>query len=82
LPATDTDEYTMPIDSGSPVNGAGELDRRVIAIHNFGAGDISNPPAAGATLLLPFTNAVVPNVDLAAGALVIELPAEIEGEEP
>ena len=33
-------------------------------------------------MLLPFTNAVVPTVDLAGGRVVIELPAEIEGDEP
>ena len=33
-------------------------------------------------MLLPFTDAVVPTVDLAGGRVVIELPQEIEGEEP
>jgi len=33
-------------------------------------------------MLLPFTNAVVPTVDLAAGRVVVELPAEIEGDDP
>ena len=52
-------------------------------IHNFGAGDIIEiAPPKGATMLLPFTNAVVPTVDLAGGRVVIELPQEIEGEEP
>jgi len=32
-------------------------------------------------MLLPFTNAVVPLVDLAAGRVLIELPQEIEGED-
>jgi 16S rRNA processing protein RimM len=53
----------------------------VVAIHNFGAGDIIEiAPPQGSTLLLPFTNAVVPMVDLAAGRVVIELPGEIEGD--
>jgi 16S rRNA processing protein RimM len=56
---------------------------KVIAIHNFGAGDIIEiAPPSGATVLLPFTNAVVPTVDIAGGRVVIELPAEIEGDEP
>ncbi len=55
---------------------------RVIAIHNFGAGDIIEiAPPHGATMLLPFTNAVVPTVDLKGGRVVIELPAEIEGDD-
>ena len=33
-------------------------------------------------MLLPFTNAVVPTVDLAGGRVVIELPGEIEGDTP
>jgi 16S rRNA processing protein RimM len=33
-------------------------------------------------MLLPFTNAVVPSVDLAGGRVVIELPAEIAGDDP
>jgi 16S rRNA processing protein RimM len=56
---------------------------RVIAIHNFGAGDIIEiAPPQGATLLLPFTNAVVPTVDIPGGRVVIELPKEIDGEDP
>jgi 16S rRNA processing protein RimM len=56
---------------------------RVVAIHNFGAGDIIEiAPPHGATMLLPFTHAVVPTVDLAGGRVVIELPQEIEGDEP
>jgi 16S rRNA processing protein RimM len=33
-------------------------------------------------MLLPFSNAVVPTIDLAGGRVVIELPKEIEGDEP
>jgi 16S rRNA processing protein RimM len=52
------------------------------AIHNFGAGDIIEiEPPYGATLLLPFTNAVVPTVDLAAGRVVIELPQEMADDD-
>ncbi len=48
-----------------------------IAIHNFGAGDIIEiAPLKGATMLLPFTNAVVPEVDIAGGRVVIELPRD------
>ena len=62
---------------------SGEPLGRVIAIHNFGAGDIIEiAPLSGATMLLPFTNAVVPTVDLAGGRVVIEPPNEIEGDDP
>lgn len=60
----------------------GEIGK-VLAIHNFGAGDIIEiVPPRGPTLLLPFTDAVVPSVDLAQGHVVIELPQEIEGDTP
>jgi 16S rRNA processing protein RimM len=84
LPATDTDEYYHADLIGlAAVNAADEPIGRVIAIHNFGAGDIIEvAPPHGATLLLPFTDAVVPTVDLTKGRVVIELPAEIEGDNP
>jgi 16S rRNA processing protein RimM len=47
----------------------------VRAVHNFGAGDtleIARP--AGPPLMVPFTRAVVPSVDVAAGRLVIDPP--------
>lgn len=84
LPATDDDEYYHADLIGlAAVDAGGEPLGRVVAIHNFGAGDIIEiAPPAGMTLLLPFTNAVVPTVDLAGGRVVIELPQEIEGDEP
>ena len=84
LPDTGDDEYYHADLIGlAAVDAAGEPIGRVIAIHNFGAGDIIEiAPPHGATLLLPFTHAVVPSVDLANGRVVIELPAEIVGDDP
>ena len=84
LPPTDDDEYYHADLIGlAAVTTAGEPLGRVVALHNFGAGDIIEiAPPSGPTLLLPFTNAVVPTVDLAAGQVVIEPPAEIEGDTP
>ncbi len=83
LPETDEDEYYHADLIGlAAVNAANEPLGRVTAIHNFGAGDIIEiAPTHGATMLLPFTNAVVPTVDLAGGRVVIELPPEIEGDD-
>jgi 16S rRNA processing protein RimM len=83
LPATNDDEYYHADLIGlAAVNASNEPLGRVIAIHNFGAGDIIEiAPAQGATMLLPFTNAVVPTVDIAGGRVVIELPPEIDGED-
>ena len=84
LPATDDNEYYHPDLIGlAAVNAANEPIGRVSAIHNFGAGDIIEiAPPHGATMLLPFTNAVVPSVDLAGGRVIIELPKEIDGDDP
>jgi 16S rRNA processing protein RimM len=84
LPAADENEYYHADLIGlAAVNAANEPLGRVVAIHNFGAGDIIEiAPSHGATMLLPFTNAVVPTVDLAGERVVIELPAEIEGDTP
>jgi 16S rRNA processing protein RimM len=83
LPATDDDEYYHADLIGlAAVNAANEPIGRVLAIHNFGAGDIIEiAPPHGPTLLLPFTNAVVPTVDLKGGRVVIELPQIIEGDD-
>ena len=48
----------------------------VVAVHNFGAGDLIEvrPTDGNTTQMLPFNEATVPVVDLAAGRLVVELP--------
>jgi 16S rRNA processing protein RimM len=84
LPDTEDDEYYHADLIGlAAVNGAGETIGRVVAMHDFGAGDIIEiAPPEGATLLLPFTNAVVPTVDIKAGKVIVELPGEIIGDDP
>ncbi len=84
LPATDEDEYYHADLIGlTAVTTADAPLGRVVAIHNFGAGDIIEiAPPHGATMLLPFSNAVVPAVDLKNGRVVIELPEEIDGDAP
>ena len=84
LPETDDDEYYHADLIGlAAVSTADEPLGRVAAIHNFGAGDIIEiAPPSGSTMLLPFTNAIVPTVDLAGGRVVIELPDEIAGDQP
>jgi len=47
----------------------------VQGVHNFGAGDVLEIAfAAGGSEFLPFIDAVVPVVDIAAGRIVVELP--------
>jgi 16S rRNA processing protein RimM len=52
----------------------------VSAVHNFGAGDIIEiaPTGGGQTLMLPFTEATVPKVDMAARKIVVVPPAASE----
>jgi 16S rRNA processing protein RimM len=84
LPPTEDDEYYHADLIGlAAVTTANETLGRVVAIHNFGAGDIIEvAPESGPTILLPFSNAVVPTVDIPGGRVVIELPREIEGDDP
>ena len=84
LPATEEDEYYHADLIGlDAVTASNEPLGRVIAIHKFGAGDIIEiAPESGTTILLPFSNAVVPIVDIAGGRVVIELPQEVEGDDP
>jgi len=83
LPEPGDDEYYHADLIGlAAETAAGEPLGRVLAIHNFGAGDIIEiAPPSGSTMLLPFTNAVVPTIDIKNGRVVIELPAEIEGDD-
>ncbi len=79
LPALAEDEYYHAdliglevVDTGGAVLG------RVRAVHDFGAGDVVEV-AGPVELMLPFTRAAVPTVDLAAGRLVADL-SEVEGD--
>ena len=53
---------------------------QVSAVHNHGAGDLLEITGGGRkqALLLPFTLAVVPTVDLAAGRIVVDPPEGLD----
>lgn len=81
LPALPDDEfYHADLIGLSAYDTGGELLGKVSAIHNHGAGDIIeiSPTRHKSALLLPFTKAIVPNVDLAAGRLIVDLPEDAE----
>jgi 16S rRNA processing protein RimM len=85
LPETEDDEfYHADLIGLSAVTQQGEALGRIIAVHNFGAGDIIEiaPANGGETKLLPFSNAVVPTVDLGARRATIVLPDEVDGDDP
>lgn len=50
----------------------------VLAVHDYGAGPSLEIGHVGKSVILPFTRACVPEVDLAAGRLLIVRPEEIE----
>ena len=52
----------------------------VAALHNFGAGDLIEiaTTQGGEPLLLPFTDAVVPEIDIEARKVTVILPSAIE----
>ena len=88
LPATEGDEfYHADLIGLAAVTAAGETVGRIVAVHNFGAGDIveiapaKSSDKSGETLMLPFTNAVVPTVDIAGGRVIVVPPGEVDGEE-
>ena len=90
LPEPDEDEfYHADLVGLEARDSEGRVIGKVVAVHNFGAGDLLEVAREGAaSVMVPFTEAVVPVVDLASGKLVIEPPdglfdeGPVEGEEP
>ncbi len=79
LPPPAADEfYHVDLVGLSATTPEGTEVGTVAAVHNFGAGDILElrPAAGGASLMVPFTEACVPRVDIAGGRLVVVPPAE------
>lgn len=79
LPALPDDEfYHADLIGLEAVDTGGVALGPVRAVHNHGAGDILEVGAQG--LLIPFTRAAVPTVDLAARRVVVDPPDEIEAK--
>ena len=86
LPQADEEEfYHADLIGMAALDGAGTHIGTVRAVFDFGSGDMLEVVGAdGSVVLYPFTEAVVPEVDLDAGRLTILPPAEVEatqGEE-
>ena len=72
---TEPDEfYHADLVGLAVVDRAGQKLGTVIAVHNFGAGDLIEvrPDDGDKTQLVPFDEANVPSVDLASGMIVID----------
>jgi 16S rRNA processing protein RimM len=84
LPPPDPDEFYYDDLVGlAAVDRDGASLGRVVALNNYGAGDILEilPEAGGESLLLPFTKAVAVEIDFEGGRIVIEPPREVEEDE-
>lgn len=81
LPTLPDDEFYHADLVGLDVRDTGGvLIGQVIGVHNHGAGDILEIRADGrkSALLLPFTLATVPTVDVAGGCLVADIPEGLD----
>ncbi len=81
LPAADEEEfYHADLIGLTAIDDAGAEIGRVLNVLNFGGGDILEiaPVDGGETLLLPFTKACVPSIEVAQKRLVIVPPVEVE----
>jgi len=83
LPDTEADEiYHADLIGVSVETVAGDNLGRLVALHDFGAGEIAEvKPPSGPTLMLPFGPAFVPEIDLAAHRIVVAPPEGLLADE-
>jgi 16S rRNA processing protein RimM len=76
LPAPDEDEYYHADLIGlDAISSDGKSIGKVVGVENYGAGDlIEIAREKGSTVLIPFTRANVPKIELTAGRLVVDPP--------
>jgi 16S rRNA processing protein RimM len=80
LPAPDEEEFYLADLLGLSVqDAAGVLLGKVTQVHDYGAGvSLEIARADAPALLVPFTRASVPVVDVASGRITVVPPEEIE----
>ena len=79
LPAPDEEEFCHADLLGLAVVAPdGRALGSVVAVPNFGAGDLLEiaPAAGGASVFVPFTRAAVPEIDVAGGRVVVDAADE------
>lgn len=81
-PPAEEDEFYLADLVGLRAEGAGGVSYGVVlSVEDHGGGPflvLSGPPER----LVPFTRLAVPVVDIAGGRVVVEPPAEVDGEAP
>ena len=83
LPEPESDEfYHADLVGLQAERPDGSFYGTVRALHDFGAGDVIEIAlAAGGVVVLPFTRAVVPEIDMDAGRVVILPPDELAADD-
>lgn len=84
LPAAEANEfYHVDLIGLRAVAPDGGIVGRVVAVENYGAGDLLDIRLEGTsrTELVPFTDAFVPEVDVAGGRVVVRIPEEAPDED-
>ncbi len=78
LPPPDPEEFYLSDLVGlQAVDPDGLVLGTVLTVHDYGAGTSIEIGQAGQPLIVPFTRACVPEVDVAAGRIVVVVPDEI-----
>jgi 16S rRNA processing protein RimM len=77
-PAAEGEYYLADLIGMTARDAGGQTIGEIIDVPNYGAGDLLEirPAAGGDTLLVPFTDACVPEVDLDRGQALVVLPQE------
>ena len=76
-PAAEDEFYLSDLVGMRAEDPAGAELGRVLTVHDYGAGTSREIARNGQPLLVPFTRACVPEVDVAAGRVVVVPPDEI-----
>jgi len=73
--AADDELYHADLIGMSAETPDGRVLGRLVALHDFGAGEIAEvKPPRGPSLMLPFDPAFVPRIDVAAGRIILDPP--------
>jgi 16S rRNA processing protein RimM len=84
LPEVEEDDtfYHSDLIGLSAITRDKEVFGEITGVQNFGAGDILEIKRAdGSTLMLPFTESAVPEIDLANGTIVVDPPRDAPDSE-
>jgi 16S rRNA processing protein RimM len=84
LPIPEPDEfYHADLIGLEAQDTAGKAIGVVTGVHNFGAGDLLEiaPAAGGETVMVPFTAAAVPSVEIVTGRIIVDVPEELRESE-